>query len=299
MKNFSNQALSYLFACGAIFFWSTVATAFKLSLEYLDPVQLVFFASIFSTITLFIIVLVQRKLPLIRELDRADVFRYFLLALLNPFLYYIVLLNAYDLLSAQEAMAINYSWVIMMAILSFPILKQRANIGTLIAILISYFGVVIIATKGDPIAFEFTSSIGVIYALITTVIWALFWLLNTKQSNDSVVSLFVIFCFSIIFVSFAMIISPSLRPITLYGLAASAYIGLFEMGVTFVMWQYALSLSSNINKITSLAFVTPFLSLLIIYMVIDEQILASSIVGISLIILGLLVQRYFSKNQES
>ena len=46
----SNQNKAYFFAATAIFFWSTVATAFKLSLEYLEPVQLVFYATIFSVL---------------------------------------------------------------------------------------------------------------------------------------------------------------------------------------------------------------------------------------------------------
>lgn len=296
MKSFSNQSQSYLYAGGAIFFWSTIASAFKLSLDYLAPEQLVFFASIFSTFALFIFVLAQGKLPLVAKLKKSDLIRYCFLGLLNPCLYYIVLLHAYDLLPAQEAMAINYSWVIMMAILSMPILKQIIGFGTFFAITVSYFGVIIIATEGNLLSFEFTSSVGVILALLTTIIWAVFWLFNTKDSGDSIVALFVIFLFSIFFVSISMFFSPYSKPITLYGLIGSAYIGFFEMGITFVLWQSALSLSSQITKITTMAFVTPFLSLLIIYIVLGEDILPSSFIGIALIIIGLIMQKYFAKD---
>jgi drug/metabolite transporter (DMT)-like permease len=293
MKYLSKQSRSYLFAVSAILFWSTVASAFKLSLEHMEPVQLVFFASIFSTLALFVILLMQKKLPLVLKLERPDLARYFFLSLLNPCLYYIILLNAYQLLPAQEAMAINYSWVIMMAILSMPILKQKVKFNTLIAIAISYLGVIVIATNGEPLSLKFTNSLGVMYALLTTVIWAIFWLFNTKEKKDSVVSLFVIFLFSIFFVSIAMIISPEHKTITLDGLIGSAYIGIFEMGVTFFLWQSALSLSSNVTKITTLAFLTPFMSLLVIYIVLGEAILLSSVFGIFLIIIGLAIQKYF------
>ena len=43
----SSQNRAYIFAAIAIFFWSTVATAFKLSLEHLEPIQLVFYSTIF------------------------------------------------------------------------------------------------------------------------------------------------------------------------------------------------------------------------------------------------------------
>ena len=42
----------------------------------------------------------------------------FILGLVNPFLYYLVLFKAYDLLPAQEAQAINYTWALMLAFLS-------------------------------------------------------------------------------------------------------------------------------------------------------------------------------------
>jgi len=200
----SNQNKAYFFAATAIFFWSTVATAFKLSLEYLEPVQLVFYATIFSVLALFFILLFQGKLKLIRRFTMESLLRCALLAILNPCLYYIILLKAYDILPAQEAMAINYSWVVMMVILSIPILKQRIGMKAFLSIIISYIGVIVIATNGDLLSMQFDNPKGVFYALITTVIWALFWLFNTKQKNDTVVSLFLIFLFSLPIIAFSL-----------------------------------------------------------------------------------------------
>ena len=205
----SNQNKAYFFAATAIFFWSTVATAFKLSLEYLEPVQLVFYATIFSVLALFFILLFQGKLKLIRRFTMESLLRCALLAILNPCLYYIILLKAYDILPAQEAMAINYSWVVMIIILSIPILKQKIGMNAFLSIIISYFGVIVIATNGDLLSLQFDKPKGVIYALITTVIWALFWLFNTKHKNDTVVSLFLIFLFSLPFIALAVLFSST------------------------------------------------------------------------------------------
>jgi len=81
----------------------------------------------------------------------------------------------------DEAKAINYSWVVMIIILSIPILKQKIGMNAFLSIIISYFGVIVIATNGDLLSLQFDNPKGVIYALITTVIWALFWLFNTKH----------------------------------------------------------------------------------------------------------------------
>ena len=292
----SSQNKAYLFAAGAIFFWSTVASVFKLTLEHLAPIQLVFYATLFSIGALFIIIMLQRKLHLLRQYSKTALAKLALLSLLNPCLYYIILFQAYDLLSAQEAMAINYSWVVMMVLLSIPILKQKMSFKAFLGVFVSYVGVLIIATKGDLFSLEFDNPHGVVLALSTTVIWALFWLFNTKKSNDTVVSLFLIFLFSLPFIVLAVFLGSTFELPSVNGLLGAAYIGLFEMGITFVFWQSALSLSSTVARVTSLAFITPFLSLLLLYFVLGESILFSTVIGIALIIAGLLLQKLFTDN---
>ena len=295
----SRQQKAYLFAFITIFFWSTIATAFKLSLDYLRPVHLVFYATLVSVIALFFILLFQGKLKLILRFSVQDFLRFSFLGILNPCLYYIILLHAYDLLPAQEAMAINYSWVVMMVILSIPILKQKIGFKEFLSIIVSYIGVVLIATKGDILALEFESLKGVSYALITTVIWALFWLFNTKHSSDTVLSLFLIFLFSLPFIAIAVYLDSGFIMPSVKGFIGAAYIGLFEMGITFVFWQSALRLSSSVAKISSLVFITPFLSLLIVQLVLSEAVLTSTVFGVVLIISGLLLQKYFTKQRTS
>jgi|TARA_B110000305_G_scaffold236893_1_gene299156 drug/metabolite transporter (DMT)-like permease len=299
-SSFSNQNKAYLFAGIAIFFWSTVATAFKLALEHLEPIQLVFYSTLFSVIVLFFITLIQGKLNLIKDFSRSDLLRCAFLGLLNPCLYYIILFKGYDILPAQEAMVINFSWPIMIVILSIPILKQTIDIKSFLSIVVCYVGVVVIASKGDVFSMQFESPLGVGYILFTTVIWSLFWLFNTKNSNDSLVSLFLIFLFSLPYILVIVYFSNSFIIPSTKGFIGSAYIGLFEMGISVVLWQLALKTSTTVSRVASLVFITPFLSLLILHFVLKETILASTIFGVILICLGLILQKYFSrKNIET
>ena len=292
---FSNQNKAYLFAGIAIFFWSTVATAFKLALEHLEPIQLVFYSTLFSVIVLFFIALIQGKIGLIKSFSKRALMQCAFLGLLNPCLYYIILFKGYDILPAQEAMVINFSWPIMIVILSIPILKQKIDIKSFLSIIVCYVGVVVIATKGDVFSMQFENSLGVVYILITTVIWSLFWLFNTKNSNDSVVSLFLIFLFSLPYILIITYFSDSFVIPSLKGVIGSAYIGLFEMGISVVLWQSALKISTTVSRVASLVFITPFLSLLILHFVLKEDILASTIFGVILICLGLILQKYFTR----
>ena len=295
---FSNQNKAYLFAGIAIFFWSTVATAFKLALEHLEPIQLVFYSTLFSVIVLFFIALIQGKIALLKSFPKRVLMQCAFLGLLNPCLYYIILFKGYDILPAQEAMVINFSWPIMIVILSIPILKQKIDIKSFLSIIVCYVGVVVIATKGDVFSMQFENSLGVVYILITTVIWSLFWLFNTKNSNDSVVSLFLIFLFSLPYILVITYFSDSFVVPSLKGVIGSAYIGLFEMGVSVVLWQSALKISTTVSRVASLVFITPFLSLLILHFVLKEDILASTIFGVILICSGLILQKYFTRKSE-
>ncbi|WP_416695977.1 DMT family transporter [Candidatus Pseudothioglobus sp. Uisw_050_01] len=292
---FSNQNKAYLFAGIAIFFWSTVATAFKLALEHLEPIQLVFYSTLFSVKVLFVITLIQGKIGLIKSFSKRALVQCAFLGLLNPCLYYIILFKGYDILPAQEAMVINFSWPIMIVILSIPILKQKIDIKSFLSIIVCYVGVVVIATKGDVFSMQFENSLGVVYILITTVIWSLFWLFNTKNSNDSVVSLFLIFLFSLPYILIITYFSDSFVIPSVKGVIGSVYIGLFEMGISVVLWQSALKISTTVSRVASLVFITPFLSLLILHFVLKDDILASTIIGVILICSGLILQKYFTR----
>ena len=293
-SNLNNQSKAYLFAGISIFFWSTVASAFKLSLRYLEPIQLVLYSTFFSICVLFIFVVYQGKLYLVKNFTRADIKKCVLLGFLNPCLYYIILFKGYDALPAQEAMVINFSWPVMLVILSIPILKQTIDIKSFLSIIICYFGVVIIATNGNIYSMQFENPFGVFLMLISTVIWSLFWLFNTKNSHDSLVSLFLIFVFSFPFILGFVVLTNSFVIPSIEGIIGSIYIGFFEMGISLVLWQSALKISTTVSRIASLVFITPFLSLIFLYLILGERILLSTLAGILLVCGGLILQKYFT-----
>ena len=214
-----------------------------------------------------------------------------MLGFINPLLYYLVLFKAYDLLPAQEAQALNYTWAITLAVLSIPLLKQKLRLKELGAILISYLGVLIVSTHGDLLPIRFSNIAGVCLALGSGVIWALYWIYNTKNKNDAVVNLFLNFTFAFPFVLLITIVYSSVKIPSLPGLLGACYVGIVEMGITFVFWLKALKLSSSAAKVGSLIFLSPFLSLVFIHALVGEQIQVSTLIGLSFIATGTLIQK--------
>lgn len=138
---------------------------------------------------------------------------------------------------------------------------------------------------------RFKEPVGVTLALVSTLIWALFWLYNVKDKRDEVIKLFWIFIFGFMYILIYTLAMGQFELPVGYALLGSAYVGLFEMGITFVVWMMALQRAENTARVTNLIFLTPFVSLLIIRLVLKEAIALSTVAGLVLIIGGILWQQ--------
>lgn len=286
------QTKAYAYASLAVVAWATAASAFKLTLQHVDFLQLLCGASLVSIVALFAVLLIQGKLGLLRQYSRGDYLRSLGLGLLNPFIYYVVLLKAYSVLPAQEAMVLNYTWPIMLVLLSIPLLKQKIGLVSVLAIFVSFGGVVVIATRGEIGSLSFSNPLGAGLALGSAVIWGLFWIGNVRDDRDEVAKLFLSFCFGFPFVLAATAFFSELRLPDLPGLAGMVYVGLFEMGITFVFWLMALRHSQTTARVSNLIHLIPFLSLVVIHIAVGEKILTSTVAGVVLVVGGIALQRY-------
>ncbi len=178
----------------------------------------------------------------------------------------------------------------MLAFLSVPLLKQKLTFRDIIAGIICYFGVLIISTKGEPFGLNFSNIEGVILALLSTVLWAFYWIFNTKSKSDPVVSLFSNFLFALPMIVVYVYLTQEIKVPDIKGILAATYVGFFEMGITFLFWLKAMQTAENTAKIANLIFISPFLSLILIYFILNEPILISTLFGLSFIIVGLLIQ---------
>lgn len=286
----SNQAKAYILALVTVGLWSTIASAAKLSLRYLQPEELLLYASITSSIVLFGIIAKQKKLTLLTQISKMDIFKGVRYGFLNPFCYYLVLFKAYDLLPAQQAQIINYTWAIMVSILAVPLLGQKIARSQAVAIVLSYLGVLVIATRGELAELHFVNPFGVCLALFSTLLWSIYWILNTKDQRDPVVGLFLNFICILPVVALYVFFTVGFRRLPVEGYAGAAYIGCFEMGIAFVCWLKAMKYTESTAKIANLIFIAPFGSLVCIYFLVGEEIYSSTYAGLALVVAGLVVQ---------
>ncbi|TYO99025.1 drug/metabolite transporter (DMT)-like permease [Geothermobacter ehrlichii] len=287
-----NQRKAMAYGLVTVLLWSTVASAFKLSLRYLEPAHLLLYSGSFSTLLLAVILACQGKFGRVFRCSRGEYGMSLLLGLLNPFLYYQVLFKAYDLLPAQQAQPLNYTWAITLSLLAIPLLGQKFKWKEFAALLLSYCGVVVISTEGDLLGLHFSNPLGVALALASTVIWALYWIFNTRDRRDPVVALLANFLFGLPFVFGYCLLFTDLSWPPLPGLLGAVYVGTFEMGACFVFWLLAMKYAESTARVSNLIFLSPFLSLVLIHFLVGEEILSSTLVGLVLIVAGLIVQQW-------
>ncbi len=281
-----DQRKAMLFGLLAVLAWSTVATAFKLALQRMDHFQLLFLANVFSLLSLGIVLSAQGRLKKILQVTRRQLGMCAGLGILNPFLYYLILFKAYALLPAQVAQPLNYTWALTLSWLAVPILGHRLRWRDALAGAICYGGVLIITTGGDFRTWQMDSVLGVVLALASTLIWALYWLSNARLRFDPVGGLFLGFLFSLPPVVLVTWLFSDFS-ISASGVALGAYVGAVEMGFTFVLWLTAMRLTSSTARLANLIFLSPFLSLVFIHFVLGEHIRVATIPGLILIIVGL------------
>ena len=290
---------SLIYALIAVLFWSTVATAFKLTLRGMTSSQLLFYSSFVSALVLYFIAIKESPVQLKRVFDKTELKRNIFLGLINPFIYYLILFKSYSLLPAQEAQPINLTWPIIFSVLSSIFLNQKISLRILFGMLISFLGVVVIAAHGDLLGFKFKNIIGVLLALLSSFVWAVFWIINLRDKRTESVKLFGSFSCGTIFTGIYILFFDSFDLFQIKYLFGAVYIGLFEMGITFFIWSKALALSEDKAKTSTIIYLFPVISMFLIVFVLGEKLLVSSIIGLVLIIGGILFQQLYGRIRKN
>lgn len=288
--------LSYIYAGLAIFFWATVPTAFKISLGELNILTLLTIASITSAMVLMTVVIVQKKTGLLRICSGRELLNSAILGLINPFIYYLILLKAYSLLPGQVAQPLNMIWPIILVFISVPLLGQKIKRKSFLALFISFVGVYVISSQGKLLQSGNANLTGVLLASCSSVFWAFYFILNVRDKRDEAVKLLLNFLFGTVYLIIAMIITGNWQSdIGLKGILSSVYIGVFEMGITFFFWLKALQMADTTDKVSNLVYLAPFFSLVFLHFIINEPVYYTTPIGLLLIIFGIFVQSYKTK----
>lgn len=285
----TEEEISYIYVALAVLLWGTSAAVGKLLLNTLDNLQVLLFVSLISSLTLFMIVVFQKKFHYIKKYQLRDYWRFAYMGFVGVFLYNAFFFAGLMLAPAQEALIVNYTWPLWVVIFAVIVLKEHFDFKKLVAILLGFIGVYIVVTKGDVFAFSVESVVGNIFALAGAVSYGIFSVQGKKHNYERFTSMMFYYIFTLVFITITVLFLSEIPIISVYELAGLAWLGMFTSGLGFVFWFLALK-HGDTAKMSNIIFLTPFLSLVYIYFLVGEQILFSSVIGLIMIVAGIIIQ---------
>lgn len=283
------QRISYLNLALCILLWASIPVASKKILVEMSNVQMLFWSTIFSFVVLAGVLVIQRKLRLLARYTVADYGWMGLLGFLGAYLYYILLYGAFALTTAAEGFILAYTWPILVSLLAVMLLGEKLTGRRLLAVAISFFGVLVIVTQGRIISVAFTSLAGDLLALAGAFVFALFSVLGKRARYDQTVSATVYFGVALLAVTATVLLTDGIPAPSAGVWPWLLYNGVLVNGISYVFWFKALE-NGDTFVISNALYLTPFLSLLYVYFWLDEAILPSAVVGLVVIVAGIGVQ---------
>lgn len=289
----NNKAILYVSI--TVLSWATVASAFKLALSSLTYYELLLIASFTALIAFAIILTFRKRWFLLRSVNRGQWRMFAIAGMLNPTMYYLVLFKSYELLPAQIAQPINYMWPVVLSVMLAIFARQRIPAVKFAGMAISLAGVAVISVGPGQLTGVGLSVLGLTLGIGSAFVWATYWLINRMNAEtDQIMSLFLNFLFGTIYL---LMIAPFMKIeiSSLQGVLAAVYSGLFEMTIPFIFFGIALKKTDNPALINHLCYLSPFLSLFIIHLILGESIYSTTYTGLALIVGGLLFNEYIGK----
>ena len=200
-------------------------------------------------------------------------------------------------LSSQEACIVNYLWPMMLVLFSMIILKEKMTFVKASAMLSSFAGVVILCV-GSGTSVEGNAVFGIGSCLIAAACYGLFSVLNKKADYDQNIAMMVMWL--VVTVCSAVIgrLFEEWKPITGNQWLGMLWLGIVTDAIAYLMWALALNGDKNTAKIANLAYLTPFLSLIISAVVLKEQIEFRAVIAFAFIIGGILLQTFYEQIQK-
>lgn len=281
----------YVLMAMVLIIWGSLSSANKLMMIKIDSYQILFYSFGIAFAALTIINIVNRKIKSVFELRGRDI------ALLTLYSIPLFLYNILSTLSVSKIPAMEVSMLsnlnpLMIVLFAVLINKEKINAVKIISILIGMMGVVIIITNGRFISINLTNLAGDLLIIASTIAWALFSSLGKKCRIDISVANYVYIFISFLLSGISMFIFSGFVMPGISVIGGLFWIGLFEFVFSYYLWLRALKVASS-ALIASISFISPFITILFIMLLVGERIAWVQIEGLIVILLGVTVQKLF------
>lgn len=281
---------SYIYAIITVFIWSTMAAVVKLMLYDIPNLQALSISSFLAAFFLLIMNVVGGK---IKQMKTYTIKEYGImsgLGFVGLFLYSALYYYGLAQLTSQVACILNYLWPMMLVLFSCIILKERVTVMKVVAMGCSFLGIVILSAGNSGVGADDNAALGMVSCIIAAACYGLFSVLNKKADFDQNIAMMIMWLVVGICALVAGLVTENWVHFT-----EKQWLGMFWLGVVvdaiaYLLWALALKGTQNTASVANMAYLTPFLSLLVSALLLKERIELQAVIALIFIIGGILLQ---------
>ena len=281
---------SYLYASITVLIWATLATVVKIILSDIPNFEALTISSVFAFVFLLIMNIVNGSFKELKHYRLKDYLMMSGLGFLGLFLYSALYYYGISALSSQEACISYYLWPLMIVVFACILLKEKLTARKLIAMGMSFAGIVVLTVGTGGAASSGNRLWGIVACVTAAVCYGLFSVLNKKHSlNQNITMMWIWLTVSVCSLVFGLIFEKW-QPIVGVQWLGLGWLGVVVNAVAYLLWAIALKNAEDSAKVANLAYLVPFLSIVLSSVVLKEQITVNMVIAVVLIVGGILLQ---------
>lgn len=284
--SFTNNA--YILMAILLFLWGSFAAVSKLVLGRIDSFQMQFYMFGFASLIMTVVLIFTGKIKEMKTLRKKDFIGLFIYSF-PSFLYYFLYSMSLKLIPAVEASMLNYLFPILIVLFAVPINGEKLDMLKIISLVMGFAGVLIIFTNGSFGNIKVSNLFGDALALGAAVSWGIFSNLLKRNRLDTVLSNYIFTITSFLLSTICMFTFSRFTLPDLPSATGILWLGLSNIVLTYYIWTKALKISSS-ALVASMSFLTPFVNLLFIVVLLEEKISLYHMLGLLVIIVGIILQ---------
>ena len=277
--------------------WATMASVVKVMLFDIPNLEALSISSVFAFLFLLIVNIKNGSIRLMKNYSAKDYGIMSVLGFIGLFMYSALYYYGLIHLTSQEACIVNYLWPIMLVIFSCIILKEKLTPIKIMAMICSFLGIVILSA-GSNSASGGNNMLGIASCIIAAACYGLFSVLNKKYDYNQNIAMMIIWIVVAICAFVLGIFTEEWVAIKGSAWIGMIWLGVFIDAIAYLLWSLALKESTNTAVVANLAFLTPFLSLIISAIFLKEEVKPTAVISLIFIVGGILVQNIFDKKQK-
>jgi drug/metabolite transporter (DMT)-like permease len=285
----NSKLFIYIEALFAVIVWGASFVASKVALQELSPTTLVWLRFLMGVIVLGIAVSLRRQFALP---DKKEWGYFAMLGVLGITFHQWLQSNALQTSEAGTSAWIVSTSPVFMALLGWLLLKESLGWTKSLGILLAFFGVLVVVSKGDfgLLSFGRFGAPGDKLIMISSVNWAIFSALSRRglRSHPASLMMFYVMCFGWLFTSVIFLPTQGFLEIgslTFHGWLGVAFLGIFCSGLAYIAWYDALQALTTAQT-GAFLYIEPLVAVVIAFFILGEAITLASLIGGAVILFG-------------